>query len=354
MLYGIFYITLFFALLSSFSTNKMTNKLVYKSTILILIVFCGLRDPFIYPDNISYYEFYIGDFSAADEGTLNIGYLFFNWLMGIILPHFQCFCFVVSIIIICSYSKVITLYSPYIWLSLLLYVLINYLPSFFLLRQYLSMPFVFLSFKYVIERKPRKFGLSVLLAFSIHTTALIVLPLYYLYGLKYSKKNLFLIFVATIVASLGFMAVGAIIGRLFPYYSQYVDMTVEEPAWERALMKCYILGVFIFALKKEFYKSGINRLIFFAMLMNVIICIGAMNIFGVFRLREFFSLADFIGVPIIFSYIPQMRYPKKHVVSFLTIIYIILLVISYISFVNGGNMEEGYRLFWENEAYPSK
>lgn len=348
MFYGIFVVLALFFLASRYVVEDSDKMLVFYSAVLFLIVVCGLRDPFIYPDNISYYEFFNGDFSAADDGTLNIGYLLLNGAMGMLTSSFQVFCFVVALIITCSYSKFIISYSPYIWLSLFLYVLINYLPSFFLLRQYLAMPFVFMSFKYVIERKQKMYWICALLAFSIHTTALIILPLYYMYGISYSRRNMLIVFGGTILASLSFMAIGAIIGSYFSYYSQYLDMQVEDPAWQRALMKVFILLVYLFAMKGHFYNSGINRLVFYSMLMNVIICIGAMNFFGVFRLREFFSLADFIGIPIILSATSQMFFPKKHVVSFLTVVYMVLLVISYISFAEGGNMENGYNFFWES------
>lgn len=351
MFYGIFVVLALLFLVSRNIIEDSDKMLVFYAAVSFLVVICGLRDPFIYPDNISYYEFYTGDFSAADDGTLNKGYLLFNWLMGYLAPTFQVFCFVVAIIIICSYSKLILLYSPYIWLSLFLYVLINFLPSFFLLRQYLAMPFVFLSFKYVIERRQLMYWVFVLLAFSIHTTAIIVMPLYYMYGLSYSRRNMLIVFGGTILASLSFMAIGAIIGSYFTYYSQYLDMQVEDPAWQRALMKVYILLVYLFAMKDQFYDSGINRLVFYSMLMNVIICIGAMNFFGVFRLREFFSLADFIGIPIILSTATQMFFPKKHAVILLTGVYIVLLILSYISFAEGGNMANGYDFFWENSQF---
>lgn len=347
MYYGVVFFLLFLSFVSCLSRRYSVKRLLYCVAVFTLIIINGLRDPFIFPDNQNYFDFFKGDLSAADAGTLNFGYLFFNWIMGVFFPYFQLFCFFVAVIIICSYAKLILSYSPYICLSLLLYVFVSYLPSFFLLRQYLAMPFVFLSFKYVIRKERTKYWLSVLLAFSFHTTALIVAPVYYLYGLKYSKKNMMLIIAGTIAASLCFMAVGAIIGSLFPYYSQYVEMTAEEPAWQRALMKGYILLIYIFALKKHFYDVGVNRLIFYSMLMNVIICIGAMNIMGVFRLREYFSLADFIGIPVILYYAQQMRFPKKHIVYFMAIVYIVLLFLSYDSFVNGGNIENKYQFFWE-------
>lgn len=352
MYYSIIYFLILLAFAANVLKKNSEKRLLFNYAVIFLALINGLRDPFIYPDNISYFEFFKGDFSAADEGTLNGGYLLFNWLMRCIFPHFQYFCVIVAFILCFSYAKLIKLYSPYIWLSLILYVLINYLPSFFLLRQYLAMPFVFFSFKYVIERKQMNYFICIMLAFSIHTTALVVLPLYYIYGLRYCKRNMIIILAGTIAASVGFMAIGAIIGSYFTYYSQYVEMSVEEPAWQRALMKAYILVVYIIGLRWDFYKEGINRLVFFSMLINVIICIGAMNIYGVFRLREYFSLADFIGIPIIFKAASRMRFPKKYLVYMMSVVYIFLLIMSYVSFVNGGNVENNYSFFWENNTYP--
>lgn len=353
MFYNIIYIIIILALWAHVVKKQPKKRLIFNFAVIILILVNGLRDPFLYHDNDNYYYFFKGDVQdEIKKGTLNAGYLMINSLIGFFTSSFQVFCFVLAAFFTCGYAKLIKTYSPFVWLSLLLYVLINYLPSFFLLRQYLAMPFVFWSFKYVIERKQLKYWLCILLAFSMHTTALVVIPIYYLYGLKYSKKNMLLVIAITVAASLGFMVIGAIVGSYFSYYSRYVEMEVEEPAWQRALMKSYILFVYMFALKKAFCKAGINRLIFYSMLLNVIICIGAMNIFGVFRLREYFSLADFIGVPIILYYTKAMSYPKKPVVIAMSIVYIILLVLSYNSFVEGGNMENGYQFFWKSNGLP--
>lgn len=342
-----FYITLLFGLIAYMSKDKGTDKILYTFVVLFLIVFSALRDPFVYPDNINYYDFFNGDYSSADVGTVNVGYKLLNSVINYVLPYFQVLCIVLSIVIINSYAKLNTKYSPYPWLGLLLFVFINYYSQFFLLRQFAAMPFIFLSLEYIIKRDQKKYWLCILLAISMHTTAIIFTPMYYLYGIKYSKRNMFLILIATVSSAILFPLLGGFVSSYLIYYATYFNMDEVDPAWQRALIKVAIAAIYIYALGKEIYKEGVNRIIFYCMLMNIIICIGAMNIFGVFRLREFFSIADIIGVPIIFYYSKQSRGLKRVVIFLGACIYLVLIYISFKAFIEGGNMENNYRFFWE-------
>ena len=120
--------------------------------------------------------------------------------------------------------------------------------------------------------------------------------------------------------------------------------------WQRTLLKIYIAGVYLFTLRKRFYDEGINRLVFYGMVFNVVICIAAMNIFSAHRLREYFSYADFIGVAIILKEASRIKNIKKPIVYFLVLVYVAALAISFNSFVQGGNMNNDYEFFWNGEV----
>ena len=100
----------------------------------------------------------------------------------------------------------------------------------------------------------------------------------------------------------------------------------------------------------KYYDKGINRVIFYSMIMNVIICVAAMNVFGVFRLREYFSLADFIGIPIMLKEAIKKKTFKTMSESILLIIYMILLTISFYRFIDSENMNNAYRFFWDTDT----
>lgn len=346
MLYYIVYFILFLALLSSISKDKAVRKGLYSFAVFVLIVYCGIRDPFIYPDNINYYYFFNGHYDYADEGTLGWGYVTFTKIISFFTSSFPIYCFIVSWLIIGSYSKAIKEYSPYRWLSLIIFILVNYYPTFFLLRQYLVMPLFFLCVKFTLDRRIVPYLICVTLAFTVHTTSIVIFPLYFLYGIKYSKINMLLIAGGAILAMSAFMLVGPMLSFVGSYYLHYFEMTQEEPAWQRAVMKIAIMAVFIFALGKKAYDPGVNRILFYSFLFNVIICVGAINIFGVFRLRDYFSIADIVGIPVIFSSVNQSGSFKKAIVYVSTVVYIILLVMSFTGFVEGANMNNDYQFFW--------
>ena len=351
MLYYIVFFILFLAFLSSLSKNKASKDMLFSIAVIALILFNGLKDPFLYPDNIAYYYYFNQHFDYAADGTLGWGYVTLNKIIYFFTSSFYVYCFIVALLITKSYTDTIRKYSPYKWLALLLFILVNYYSTFFLLRQYLVMPIFFFSFKYIIERKPIPFIICALLAFSIHTTALIIVPLYFLYGLKKTWYNMVVIIAGSVLVVLGLTIVGAQLTFLGDYYLQYFGLEQEEPAWQRAVMKVAIFGVFLYALWDHYYDEGINRILFYSFLMNVIICIGAMNIMGVFRLRDYYSIADFVGIPVILKYTRHYGSFKKIIIYSAVAIYIFLLILTFIRFVEGGNMLNSYQFFWNGTVH---
>lgn len=318
---------------------------IYGLAIFIIVAFSCLKDPFVYPDNIAYYYGFIYDWEG--EETVNFGYLFLNNFIKFFWKNFYLFSAIVAIMINIAYGKFIKDYSPHIWLSLLLFVFINYYPAFFLLRQYLAMPFVFMAVKYTIERNHKMFLLSLVLAYSFHTTSLVIFPLYYLYNLSYSKRNSLFLIVMTCIGSASLVTLGTLLSKYFPMYAHYLDIDAGEAAWSRAIMKIYICLIYIYTLRKKCFDNNINKVVFISMIMCVIICVGAATIYGVYRLRDYYALADFIGIPIILKEASKMRGLKRTAIKFMTLIYIILLAYSFNSFVTSANMMNDYQMFWE-------
>lgn len=344
--------------ISDYSSERFTNRVElrrkrYLVASFSIIVFCALRDPFIYPDNISYYSAFLSDWRDVSD-TYNWGYIWFNKFIAFFWKNYYFFSVICACIICGSYCKFIKDYSPYIFLSLILFIFINYYFSFFLIRQYLAMPFLLLSIRYIIKQKFLKFIFCIALAVSMHSTAAVFLPLYFLYQFNYNTKNMLLVFAFTIISAASLMAVGEFLAQFFPMYSHYMTIELEEgSAWQRAVMKVFIFFVFVYSLWKEnlFYRKGINRIIFYSMILNVVICVGAMDMFGVYRLRDYFSLADFVGVPVILYYNRLNPKSKRFIVFSMTCLYVILLFISFVSFVNSDNMNNSYQFFWNGHPH---
>lgn len=346
VLYYILIAILFLAILAKASGKKVSRGL-YVFAILLLILFSALRNAFLYPDISNYYDFFNGQYLLSDE-NIGDGYRLLNTVCHWFSSSFQFLLIVISILVVGVYGKVIKKYSPYIWLSLFLYILINYYPSFFILRQNCAMAVALLSLKFIIQREPVRFGVCTLIAFSFHATALLVVPLYFLYSLKATKLNMFLLAVGSVFFVAMFMSIANYVNLFSAYYAHYFETEVEEGMWQRTLLKIYIAGVYLFTLRKKFYDEGINRLVFYGMVFNVVICIAAMNIYSAHRLREYFSYADFIGVAIILKEASRIKTIKKTIVFFLVMVYVVALAISFNNYIQGGNMNNQYEFFWNS------
>lgn len=347
----LYYILLFVLAVALFAriAKKKTDKTLYWGTVVILIIYCALRDGFLYPDIQNYFDYFKFGYTDYDfQEQFNVGYGVLNRVCKFFSSSFQFLLTVISIIIISFYAKAIKEYSPFIWLSLILYVLINYYPSFFLLRQYIAMGVFLYSLRYVIDRKPIHYGICMLIALSFHTTAIVAIPIYFLYGIKNNKLNMLLVLAGSIAVIAVFFSFSTYIGLFSAYYAHYFEVEMEESAWKRAVMKGFIFLVYLFVMREKFYDKGINRIVFYCMVLNLVICIAAMNVMGVFRLREYFALADFIGIAIMVKEAKASNSFKKLVGLSLISVYIVLLVLSFNSFIESENMNNSYRFFWEN------
>ena len=179
MLYYILIVIIILAIFSKIS-NKKAEKNWFLLAVIVLVGYSALRDGFLYPDISNYYDYFRGQYELDSE-NFGIGYKLLNDVCNLFSNSFQFELAIISIIVIYGYVKVIKEFSPYIWLSLILYVLGSYYPSFFLLRQYIALSIFMLSIKHIIKREPIKFGIYAIIAISLHATAVVIVPLYFQY-----------------------------------------------------------------------------------------------------------------------------------------------------------------------------
>lgn len=345
MLYYILFVILALAFLAK-SSKKKTENVYYVIAVIVLMTYSALRNAFLYPDIANYYDYFRGQY-GLDSENFGIGYKLLNDVCHLFSNSFQFELAVMSVIVIYGYTKVIKELSPYIWMSLLLYVLISYYPSFFLLRQYIALAIIMLSIKHIIKREMLKFGVCAILAISVHATAVVIVPLYFLYGLKYDVKNMILLAAGSVATVVLFFSLQGYVELVSAYYAHYFESFNEESAWMRAFTKVYIAVVYILVMKKNFYNEGINRIVFYCMLITVVISIAAVNVFSVHRLREYFSLAEFIGIPVMLKEVSRKSNSTKLITYLLLLVYLVVMVMTFNNFVTGPNMNNKYQLFWD-------
>ncbi len=212
-------IALFFCFL--YEKAKHNNKKRYKHYIIIsaivLIVILGLRNITVGVDTAGYAEAFgrvvDGRMRPIDYEWLGMGYTLISRIIGFVFGNnyvalncvvgaFTIF-FVYKAIIQNSKNKTLSLYL--LLSSTLFYQMLNQS------RQMLAIAIVLYSLKYLLDNKKLKYFITILLAASIHVSALFVLPFYFIRNLKINKHNTTLYILFSIIAFVGFTTIEKII-----------------------------------------------------------------------------------------------------------------------------------------------
>lgn len=310
-----------------------------------VLIFTALRDTSLFPD-MNNYEMYFfkREFAISYMSTdsVNIGYKWLNDLFQW-TDSFQLFICFVTFFILFSYFKVIDNYSPYPLFSLFIFILIDYPLSCFLLRQYLAMATVMLSIPTIIKRNLKQYLVLMIIAFSFHVTAFVFLPMYFLYRIEDTKLGKIRMFVFLVVMIL----LGSVLVRITMYlsgnYYKYI-LGEEQGSYFRLIMKIYLLFVYLYTLRDKAWENGINKIMLCCMFMAILVCSWGLNIFMFFRMRMYFSVSEFIGIPIILKYNNRGNSSKRFLVNMMLVIYIVLLVISYNTILSNNSLS--YDFFW--------
>lgn len=199
------------------------------------------------------------DFSVRFEP----GWIILNKILSYISDNYLILFAVTSFVIILGYSKLILLYSAIPWLSVFLFLTYIFIPSLYILRQHLALAILLFSLPYIVKRRFLKFLLVVLLAISMHFTAIVFLIAYFIYPVTIGKK--FWITFATFVFVSRFLIAPLLLYLMSMNegYARYLDYLATNST-DFFISLC-VLGLFVYSTKVS-RLEGIYKLFFFVIL----------------------------------------------------------------------------------------
>lgn len=248
----IFFIPVFFFLSTNPGRNQHSSFLFL--FLLSLSLFVGFSDMFggydryIYGeifDNIAdittmkgvysesiYYNFYSSEF----------GYTFLNVLISFFTENRYIFILIVTLIIYTCLFISLRKYTENYPLAVVLFMGLWFFFTFTYLRQVLAATIVWLSIQYVVERKFWKFLVVFLIGFSMHNSAIIFFPLYFIPLKKFSPK-----LIVGVMLFLLLLGLSPLPNSFFEIYesSSIVERHAEYNA-SGGLRIAYILEAFFF------------------------------------------------------------------------------------------------------------
>lgn len=344
-----FCFVIFLGLFSGSYDNKSKNiKFFMWGSFVLLFIVHSFVKPDSVPDlpnyldayeELSYYSFFdLPDSILAY--SYELGFLYFMKTISILSTNFTFFLCFFSFILLSCYYKVIREYSPFIFVSILLFLVTIFDQSIFVLRQHLAMAVLLLSWRYIINKDFIRFAFILLIAFSFHVSALVYLPLYFLYNIRNNKKYIVLVMLGCVVMSFAFFSIMEYVGlAVMDNSSTYLyNEKYDGSNYKEAIMMLLLLSSMVFFMRRDVFKPGINRLVFSIMCIGTLGALFGVGISATGRLFAYFTTIPYILVPIVMKYIKNKHIRWSYAVS-------IILLYSYISyFGTQASCFDSYRL----------
>ena len=208
----------------------------------------GGYDRYIYGeifDNIADVTTMRGDYSDSllyNFYNSEIGYTFLNVLISFFTENRYIFILIVTLIIYACLFISLRKYTENYPLAVILFLGLWFFFTFTYLRQVLGATIVWLGIQYVIERKFLKFLIVFLIGFSMHNSAIIFFPLYFIPIKKFQPK-----LIVSIMVFMLLLGLSPLPNSLFEAYgsSSVVERHAEYNA-SGGLRIPYVLEAFFF------------------------------------------------------------------------------------------------------------
>lgn len=238
-------------LIFSKEINKKKMTYIDYFLLLLLILICGLRKNV--GTDYKLYELFYNNISAFPR----IEFFFRQLILFLNKFNFDAsfFFFITSLITIVPVYLYIKKNSDKPSESLFLYISLGfYALQFNMIRQMLAIIVTIFGFKYIKERNIIKYILFILFASLFHSTALIMLPFYFLANCNFSKFKMYLILILEFCLSFLYSPFMSFMTKTFKNYSVYEqanNFTMVDAGLGTHIILIFNLILLIFIIRKK-------------------------------------------------------------------------------------------------------
>ena len=274
---------------------------------------------------------------SVDVLTFESGFIFINKIAALLFNSSRGFFFLSSLTFLLFSFIGIIRYKEKISmpLSIMIFLVFFYSPSFNGIRQLIAVSIVFFALKYAFEKRIWKYLIFIIIASFFHRTALICLLLYFLVPSSKEKyKDIDLKFDIVIAF---FIILTPFIGSVLKYLQQFIPLINRYSSYisatgdKNVYFLLYILPPLLILLlyKKNYLKDDIKNL-FYIRLMILQIPFQFLGAYVPFldRLSLYVSISQLITLPRLVNIVSKDN--KKIIELFIVLWYIFYYCVVYI------------------------
>ena len=293
----------------SFRSKKKVFSFI--SALLLFVIHCfkEYANFFDLPEYVATFDYLV--YGNIEDASFFMksepGWLYFNKLLTSISKNHLILFISHSLVVIYAYMITIKKYSYIPWLSVFLFITGPFNQSMYVMRQHLAIAICILSVPFILDRNFVKFIFVVLLASTIHYTALVFVPSYFIYSFKFDKKFWLTLSLVGIISFVLFHeVVNYIMSNLEIGYSSYAEK--EGANYTAFLISSCILLLIIFSLRFKDLQD-IDKLVVQLFLLGYIISLSGIGVSITSRLNMYFTVFNMLVIPLS---IVKLKRPFKY------------------------------------------
>lgn len=193
------------------------------------------------------------------------------------------------------FFKTMVSYSQNLLLSVLIYLSFFYFTDLSIIRQATAVSITFYGFKYIKDKKLIKYILTCIFAFLFHESALIAIPIYFIFN--------YLSFKITIILSLGIYLSFSIIGLLLNYYDYFYSYILIKDVLDKSgnIIKYIFLIIFVLMfLYDRISSKNKNRDSYYSVIIFGLLSFLLLGGHVGYRVGEYFLIYFILLIPLFF------------------------------------------------------
>lgn len=319
--------------------KKRDKNFIYLCLIFIqFTLLAWQKDYSVGQDTLMYYREFISISAGSFKDTLlsewEPGYVISNWIIGNLGFDFHAYLLIVSAFIYYSVCRFIFRYSKYPWLSVIIFVAFGYyFGSLHILRQYIAIAIILYSYDCILNRKFTSYLALVLLAASFHTSAIMFLPTFFLYGQRIRPTTMIVLFSLCLAAAL---IAGDVLLNLFVINDKYQDAYVSDKDGAGSGYGMLLFMTLIFScalLLKPKYLNKQESIFYWIFFISLCMQPLSITVSMVARAILYWSLSLLVLLPMI---IHNIKNKNLRFISFVIVLSGLIFVFEFITNANEG------------------
>lgn len=312
-----------------YKNHKMVSSIIIFISFMILILLIGCRESVgtDYDSYIYYYNFISNlNFDELSVVDWEYGAVLIFKLTSLIFQNEKFIMIVLAVLTIYPLYKLNKLYDyKYLPYSILTYSLILLPFSMNGMRQAIAMSFIALAVGYLMKEKKLKSILSIIIAFSFHKSAIIIVPYLVLFMIKKGRKierdyTLITLFISVIILFFNEYLIN--LGFISEYDYYLTDINIGNISLNAILFHIPIILIMLsFSNKEEKHLNLLKGLVISGIILDFI---GTSKQY-LSRIALYYTMFEILLIPLLLKHINNQT--TKKLISFL---YIIFLVIYFV------------------------